>query len=114
MVARIFKESAIKRIWNVFKFISNDISHCNEGRKIFRKTYSEYRFKVMSDVVSGTSLKDSTRARLKETSKNIKDDILHKLQSGSGIKRKKSRNKNHLPRAKRSRKNSKAAVDIFS
>ncbi|GFQ80480.1 uncharacterized protein TNCT_300071 [Trichonephila clavata] len=70
--------------------------------------------KVMSDVVSGTSLKDSTRARLKETSKNIKDDILHKLQSGSGIKRKKSRNKNHLPRAKRSRKNSKAAVDIFS
>ncbi|GFQ85184.1 uncharacterized protein TNCT_131111 [Trichonephila clavata] len=56
--------------------------------------------KVMSDVVSGTSLKDSTRARLKETSKNIKDDILHKLQSGSGIKRKKSRNKNNLPRAK--------------
>ncbi|GFR03769.1 uncharacterized protein TNCT_612441 [Trichonephila clavata] len=49
--------------------------------------------KVMSDVVSGTSLKDSARARLKETSKNIKDDILHKLQSGSGIKRKKSRNK---------------------
>ncbi|GFQ84233.1 uncharacterized protein F54H12.2 [Trichonephila clavata] len=41
--------------------------------------------KVMSDVVSGTSLKDSTRARLKETSKNIKDDILHKLQSGSGV-----------------------------
>ncbi|GFQ66862.1 uncharacterized protein TNCT_326661 [Trichonephila clavata] len=70
--------------------------------------------KVMSDVVSGKSLKDSTRARLKETSKNIKDDILHKLQSGSGIKRKKSHNKNHLPRAKRSRKNSKAAVDIFS
>ncbi|GFQ95514.1 uncharacterized protein TNCT_88911 [Trichonephila clavata] len=70
--------------------------------------------KVMSDVVSGNISERFDKGEMKETCKNIKDDILHKLQSGSGIKRKKSRNKNHLPRAKRSRNNSKAAVDIFS
>ncbi|GFR09616.1 uncharacterized protein TNCT_129651 [Trichonephila clavata] len=68
--------------------------------------------KVMSDVASGSSLKDSARSRFREISKQIKDDFLHKIQSGSGIKRKRSYNKNHSQRVKRSRK--KLKEDIFS
>ncbi|GFQ94052.1 uncharacterized protein TNCT_484261 [Trichonephila clavata] len=68
--------------------------------------------KVMSDVASGSSLKDSARSRFRETSKQIKDDFLHKIQIGSGIKRKRSYNKNHSQRFKRSLK--KLKEDIFS
>ncbi|GFT64287.1 hypothetical protein TNCV_3438331 [Trichonephila clavipes] len=34
--------------------------------------------KVVSDVAAGASLKDSTKSRFRETTKKIKDDILHK------------------------------------
>lgn len=46
---------------------------------------------VMSDIASGSSLKDSARARFQETSKDIKDDLFEKLQKqqggGGGIKK---------------------------
>ncbi|GFQ99145.1 hypothetical protein TNCT_437211 [Trichonephila clavata] len=57
----------------------------------------------MSDVVSGSSLKDSARSRFRETSKKIKDDIMHKIQSGSG-KKKEIHKENHSHRVKRNRK----------
>ncbi|GFS40168.1 uncharacterized protein NPIL_350621 [Nephila pilipes] len=69
--------------------------------------------KVMSDVATGSSFKDSAKSRFRETSKKIKDDIIHKIQSGSGIKRKKSYKKNHSQRINRSRKKLKE-TDIFS
>lgn len=69
--------------------------------------------KVMTDVATGSSFKDSARSRFRETSKKIKDDIIHKIQRGSGIKRKKFYNKSHSQRIKRSRKKFKE-TDIFS
>ncbi|GFS50624.1 uncharacterized protein F54H12.2 [Nephila pilipes] len=60
--------------------------------------------KVMSDVVSGSFLKDSARSRFRETSKNVTDDILRKIQSGSDIKGKKSHKNHHSQHVKRSRK----------
>ncbi|GFX56952.1 uncharacterized protein F54H12.2 [Trichonephila clavipes] len=39
--------------------------------------------KVVSDVAAGASLKDSAKSRFRETTKKIKDDILHKIQTGS-------------------------------
>ncbi|GFT80901.1 transposable element Tcb2 transposase [Trichonephila clavipes] len=39
---------------------------------------------VVHDVAGGTSFKDSARNRLRETSKQIKDDFFRKLQEGKG------------------------------
>ncbi|GFY22404.1 uncharacterized protein TNCV_2176651 [Trichonephila clavipes] len=55
-----------------------------KAEKYLKKHILNTGSKVMPDVVSGTSLKYSARTRSKETSKKIKDDILHELQSGSG------------------------------
>ncbi|KAG8174390.1 hypothetical protein JTE90_002477 [Oedothorax gibbosus] len=44
---------------------------------------------VLTDVASGKTFKESARSRLGETSKQIKYDILQRLQHGKGIKRKK-------------------------
>lgn len=43
--------------------------------------------KVVEDVAMGKSLKESAARRMKETGNRVKDDVIHKLQSGSGIKR---------------------------
>lgn len=43
---------------------------------------------VLTDLASGRSFKDSARSRIGETSKQIKEDILQRLQHGKGIKRK--------------------------
>jgi hypothetical protein len=48
---------------------------------------------VLSDVASGSSLKDAARSRMRETSKKIKSDVFEKLQQGEGIKRKRKRKK---------------------
>ncbi|GBL93153.1 hypothetical protein AVEN_139119-1 [Araneus ventricosus] len=95
---------------NLFRFIT---PIAMKAGKYLGKHILSAGSKVMSDVASGSSLKDSARSRFRETSKKIKDDIIHKIQSGSGIKRKKSYNKNHSQRVKRSRKKLKEA-DIFS
>ncbi|GFQ74593.1 hypothetical protein TNCT_198401 [Trichonephila clavata] len=55
-------------------------------QEISRKHLLSTGSKVMSDVVSGSSLKDSARSRFREHQKD-KDDIMHKIQSGSGIKK---------------------------
>lgn len=46
---------------------------------------------VLTDVAGGRSFKESARSRVGETSKRIKDDIIHRLQHGKGIKRKRKR-----------------------
>lgn len=40
---------------------------------------------VMEDVSSGSSIRDATRKRLRETAKGIKGDIFQKLQSGGTL-----------------------------
>ncbi|GFR24470.1 uncharacterized protein TNCT_296651 [Trichonephila clavata] len=77
---------------NLFRFIT---PIALKAGKYLGKHLLSTGSKVMSDVVSGSSLKDSARSRFRETSKKIKDDIMHKIQSGSGIKRKKSHKENH-------------------
>ncbi|GFQ77421.1 uncharacterized protein TNCT_610121 [Trichonephila clavata] len=95
---------------NLFRFIT---PIALKAGKYLGKHLLSTGSKVMSDVVSGSSLKDSARSRFRETSKKIKDDIMHKIQSGSGIKRKKSHKENHSHRVKRNRKRRKE-TDIFS
>lgn len=59
---------------------------------------------VMNDVAGGRSFKESAKSRLRETGKNIKDDFVRKLQSGSGsIKRKRSK-QCHQSKVKRRKK----------
>lgn len=71
--------------------------------------------KVISDVASGKTFKQSTRERLKESGMKIKDDLLKKIQHGSGIKRK-SRVKLNSPKAKRRKFKTyqKLRDDVFS
>lgn len=71
---------------------------------------------VLRDVGSGTSLRDSTRNRLRETSSKIKDDFFNKLkQAGSGKKpipiKRKRKSKSCQFQAKRSKL---SHADIFS
>lgn len=69
---------------------------------------------VLRDVESGTSLRDSTRNRLRETSSKIKDDFFNKLkQAGSGKKpiKRKRKSKSCQSQAKRSKL---SHADIFS
>lgn len=69
---------------------------------------------VLRDVGSGTSLRDSTRRRFRETSSKIKDDLFNKLkQTGSGKKpiKRKRRSKSCHSQAKRPRV---SHADIFS
>ncbi|GFQ86132.1 uncharacterized protein TNCT_296581 [Trichonephila clavata] len=77
-----------KRIWNVFKFISNDISIAMKAGKYLGKHILSTGSKVMSDVVSGNISERFDKGEIERNVKNIKDDILHKLQSGSGYKKK--------------------------
>lgn len=65
---------------------------------------------VISDVSSGTSIGDSSRNRIRETSNKIKNDIFQKLQQGQGIKRKRKRN----TRQSKTKRCKKAQSDIFS
>lgn len=65
---------------------------------------------VISDVASGSTIKDATRKRLKETSKQIKSDIFEKLhQHGRGIKRRSTKRKHQSKKKRR-----KTEPDIFS
>lgn len=63
---------------------------------------------IIEDVSQGKSFRDAARDRLHESGRNIKEDILQKLQSGRGVKRLKSTPKNQFKRRKRCTK------DIFS
>lgn len=65
---------------------------------------------VVTDVASGSSFRDATQNRLRETSRKIKDDFFQKFQSGKGIKRKRNNRKTQT-KAKRSKRSHK---DIFS
>lgn len=65
---------------------------------------------VITDVASGSSLRNAAQNRLRETSRKIKDDFFQKLQQGKGIKRKRNKRKTQL-KAKRSKT---ARKDIFS
>lgn len=56
---------------------------------------------VIEDVTSGSSLRDATRSRLRQTSKRMKEDILHRLQHGQGIKRKSTRKTNQTRKKRR-------------
>lgn len=63
------------------------------GRKLLRTGGN-----VMSDIASGSSLKDSARARFQETGDNIKDDLFKKLQQhqqGEGIKKRRQKKSTH-------------------
>lgn len=59
--------------------------------KYFGKKLLRAGSNVMSDVASGSSLKDAARTRFLETSKNIRDDLFQKAQQqqqhGKGIKK---------------------------
>ncbi|GFS82314.1 uncharacterized protein NPIL_308731 [Nephila pilipes] len=65
---------------------------------------------VVDDVVGGTSFKDATRSRCRETSKQIKDDFFQKLQRDKDIKR---RAKNKRTHSKPKRRKTQTG-DIFS
>ena len=78
------------------------------GRYLAKNVFETGK-KVASDVASGTSLKESARKRLGETSKNIQADIFEKLQRGQGIKRKR-KNKTRQTQVKR---RAKRLRDIF-
>ncbi|GFR10295.1 uncharacterized protein TNCT_138001 [Trichonephila clavata] len=65
---------------------------------------------VFKDYASGSSLKDSVRTRLRQTSKQIKDDFFQKLQQGKGIKRRPVRKPKH---SKAKRRNTNPQKDIF-
>lgn len=56
---------------------------------------------VLSDVASGRTFKDSARSRIGETSKRIKEDIIHRLQHGKGIKRKNKRSSAQIKKKRR-------------
>lgn len=69
---------------------------------------------VLHDIGSGTSLRDSTRNRFRETSSKIKNDFFNKLkQTGSGKKpiKRKRKSKSCHSQAKRPRA---SHTDIFS
>lgn len=76
--------------------------------KYFGKKLLRAGSNFMSDIASGSSLKDSARTRFHETTKNIKDDLFEKLgqQSGEGIKKKRRKKSSHST-FKRGRANSK-------
>ncbi|GFS68789.1 uncharacterized protein TNCV_408841 [Trichonephila clavipes] len=95
---------------NLFRFIT---PIAMKAGKYLGKHLLSAGSKVVSDVAAGASLKDSAKSRFRETTKKIKDDILHKIQTGSGIKKKESIQKNHYQRVKRRRKKLEEA-DIFS
>ena len=87
--------------------------------KYFGKKLLKAGGNVMSDIASGSSLKDSARARFREESKNIKDDLFQKLQqqSGEGIKKKRrkksaqssfARRRTNNARKKRKKNNSRS------
>lgn len=71
--------------------------------------------KVISDVAVGKKFKQSAAERLKESGVKIKDELLSKLQHGSGIKRK-SRSKFNIPKPKRKKVKTrrKRRDDVFS
>lgn len=90
--------------------------------KYFGKKLLKTGGNVMSDVAGGRSLKESAKSRFRETGKNIKDDFVRKLQSGSGIKRKRTK-QCHQTKTKRRKTTSRqnkgktrksTAKDIFS
>lgn len=66
---------------------------------------------ILSDVGRGSSFKDSAQTQLRETSKQIKEDIFKRLQQGRGIKRKTKTKPNH---SKSKRKRKTKSTDIFS
>lgn len=65
---------------------------------------------VLTDIAGGKTFKESARSRFGETSKRIKDDILHRLQHGRGIKRKTKRKSIQTKRKHRKS----TSKDIFS
>ncbi|GBM53874.1 hypothetical protein AVEN_64805-1 [Araneus ventricosus] len=65
---------------------------------------------VFNDYTSGNSLKDSMRTRLRQTSKQIKDDFFQKLQQGRGIKRRANRKQKQM---KVKRRKTKQQKDMF-
>ncbi|GFS98097.1 uncharacterized protein TNCV_3849751 [Trichonephila clavipes] len=66
---------------NLFRFIT---PIAMKAGKYLGKHLLSAGSKVVSDVAAGASLKDSAKSRFRETTKKIKDDILHKIQTGSG------------------------------
>lgn len=56
---------------------------------------------VITDVASGSSLKNSARNRIHETTRNIKDDIFQKFQEGRGAIKRKRKKKIRHTRVKR-------------
>ncbi|GFW80302.1 uncharacterized protein TNCV_2944361 [Trichonephila clavipes] len=65
---------------NLFRFIT---PIAMKAGKYLGKHLLSAGSKVVSDVAAGASLKDSAKSRFRETTKKIKDDILHKIQTGS-------------------------------
>lgn len=79
--------------------------------KYFGKKLLNTGANVISDVASGTSLRNSARNRFNETSSQIKNDLFQKLQQhGKGIKRKRKAKTKHLNSKRKKEKHK----DIFS
>lgn len=69
---------------------------------------------IIDDVSSGTSLKDSTRNRFRETSAKMKKDILDKLSQHGRGKKSIKRKREEKSRQIRSKRCKPAGGDIFS
>lgn len=67
---------------------------------------------IISDVAEGKQFKTAAKQRFVETGENMKDDVIHKLQTGSGIKRK--RTTNSVKSIQKKRRVTKGRKDIFS
>lgn len=64
--------------------------------KYFGKKLLNTGANVAADLASGENIKHSLKRRFGETGMNIKDDLIRRIQSGSGIKKRRRIKKRHL------------------
>lgn len=114
-----FKGIAHQRGYGIFGDIFRKISpFLFTAAKYLGKQLLHTGKNVVRDVASGQPFKESAKHHFSSVGRKLKDDVIHKLQSGSGIKRKCGRKSSHSSRKKpktkhkKSKKNDKK--DIFS
>lgn len=78
--------------------------------KYFGKQLMRTGSNVIKDIGAGESFKSAAKNRLRETSRQIKDDVLLRLQRAKGIKRKCTRKSAQIKKKRRKT----TSKDIFS
>lgn len=111
-----FKGVAHQRGYGLFGDIFRKISpFIFDAAKYVGKHLFSTGKKVVNDVASGRPFKESAKHHFSDVGRKLKDDVIHKLQSGSGIKRKRKQCSNHSNHKKaRTIFKEKQTKDIFS